>query len=48
MDVKIQRALKKCGYQELCPYQEEVVDAIVDWSELIGLFNKARVAAWSI
>ena len=42
MDVKI-RALKKCGYQELCPYQDEVVDAIVDWSQLIGLFNKARV-----
>ena len=30
MDVKIQIALKKCGYQELRPYQDEVVDAIAN------------------
>ena len=46
MDVNIQIALNKCGYQELHPYQDEVVDAIanillLDSSQLIGLFNKA-------
>ena len=35
MDVKIQRALKKCGYQELRPYQDEVVDAIAKKKDCI-------------
>ena len=42
MDVKIQRALtclKKCGYQELRPYQDEVVDAIAkDPNQNISIF----------
>ena len=41
MDVKIQQADKKCGYQELRPYQDEVVDAIAkrkDHNQNISIF----------
>ena len=44
MDVKVQIALKKCGYQKLRPYQDEVnhvnCGCNSGLSQLIGMFNK--------